>query len=398
MKMIIISQHFPPDKSGNASRIYDLAKNLVKLGANVTVYSPFPSFPHGTFPKVNKLRSNRIIDGIIHYKVWNWQPSSKDPSFMSRIAYYLVFPLLATIRALINSKQYDVIITTAPPVFTGIPGFFIKKISRKKWLFDVRDLWLEASVALDFIKKDGFFYKITRIYEKMCYDSCDEILVTTNKVKEIISKHYDINDRKIKVIPNGVDTKVFRPLEKKQKNQLIFTGNIGHAQDLESVILAVKKINEQEDIGLDFHLVGDGDIKNQLETFVKQNNIDDHVFFTGILDRKEIPRVINESLIGIAPLKKLKTLEYAVPTKSYEYMACGIPFIGTGSGEIENIAQESGGGLIAENGVDSIYEKISYLMRHPEIRVEMGKSGRSFVKKHYDRKNIAKSLLDLINS
>ena len=397
-RILIISQHFPPEKSGNASRVYDLSKNMVNFGAHVIVYSPFPSFPYGTFQRINKLRSNRIIDGIYHFKIWNWQPDFEDPSFLSRMAYYLVFPLLATVRALINSKHYDVIITTAPPVFTGIPGYFIKKITGKKWLFDVRDLWLDASVALEFIKKDSFFYKLTRYYEKLCYDTCDHILVTTNKVKEIINKTYNIPNEKMHVIPNGVDSSAYRPLNKKKKNQLIYTGNIGHAQDLEKVILAVKRINEEQDSTLDFYLVGDGDIKHQLELFVKRNNIGNHVFFTGIVEREEIPGLINESMIGVAPLKDLEILEYAIPTKSYEYMSCEVPFVATGKGEIEKIAEESGSGLIAKNDVDSIYEKISYLIHNPDVRQQMGEKGREFVKKYNDRKMIAQHLLDIINS
>ena len=347
-KILIISQHFPPEKSGNASRVYDLSKNLVEFGLHVTVYSPFPSFPHGMFPKINKLRMNRVIDGIYHYKVWNWQPGDKDPSFVSRIAYYLIFPLLSTIRALLNSKHYDVIITTSPPIFTGIPGYFMKKITGKKWLYDVRDLWLDASVALNFIKKESLFYRITRIFEKMCYMTCDEVLVTTGTVKEVIRDTYDIADDKIHIVPNGVDTSIYLPLKNK-KNQMIYSGNIGYAQDLEKVILAVKKVNEHmKNRPFDFYLVGDGDIKQELEIFTKKNHIDNHVFFTGSVDREEVPVLIGESLIGVAPLKNLNILEYAVPTKCYEYMACGVPFIGTGNGELGKIAMESHAGLIAD--------------------------------------------------
>jgi len=229
----------------------------------------------------------------------------------------------------------------------------------------------------------------------LCYDACDEILVTTEKVKEIIVESYDLPKDKIKIIPNGVDTAIFKPINKK-KNRMIYTGNIGHAQDLESVILAVKKINEQYDPSFDLYLVGDGDIKRRLKTFVKQNNSEDHVIFMGLVDRKKIPDLIAESLIGVAPLRKLKTLEYAIPTKSYEYMACGIPFIGTGMGEIERLAEESQGGLIAENGVNSIYKKILFLLNHPKEVQKMGMHGREFVKRYYDRKQISKRLLEII--
>jgi colanic acid biosynthesis glycosyl transferase WcaI len=330
--------------------------------------------------------------------VWNWQPKSKNPIFVSRMAYYLIFPLLSTIRALLNSKHYDVIITSAPPDFTGIPGYFVKKITGKKWLCDVRDLWLDASVALNFITKQSLFYRLTRIYEKICYKTCDNILVTTGKVKEVIRDTYGVADDKIHIVPNGVDTSKYIP-SKNKKNRMIYTGNIGYAQDLEKVIIAVKKINEDiKDRPFDFCLVGDGDIKRDLETFAKENHIDNHVFFTGPVDREEVPGLIAESLIGVAPLKNLKILEYAIPTKCYEYMACGVPFIGTGDGELEKIALESHAGLIADNEVDSIYEKICFLLNHPDQIAEMGNQGRSFVEKYYERKKIAKHLLDIINS
>jgi colanic acid biosynthesis glycosyl transferase WcaI len=397
-RILIISQHFPPEESGNASRVYDMSKNLVEFGSHVTVYSPFPSFPHGSFPKVNKLRMNRNIDGIHHYKTWNWQPDAKDPRFISRIAYYLIFPLLSTIRALLNSKHYDVIITTAPPIFTGIPGYFVKKITRKKWLLDVRDLWIDASVALNFIKKKGILYRAAQLYEKICYGTCDQILVTTEKVEEAIRNTYGVPNDRIHIVPNGVDTTIYRPSQQK-KNQLIYTGNIGYAQDLETVILSIKKINEQtKNKPFDFYLVGDGDIKRNLEAFTKKNHVDDHVFFTGLVHRERIPGLIGESLIGVAPLKNLESLEYAIPTKCYEYMGCGVPFLGTGRGEIEKLAIESHAGLIAKNDVDSICEKICYLLDHPEEREEMGRQGRNFVEKYYDRKLITKHLLDIISS
>ena len=164
------------------------------------------------------------------------------------------------------------------------------------------------------------------------------------------------------------------------------------------VILAGKKINEDQDSALDFYLVGDGDIKKHLESFVKSNNIDNHVFFKGLVDRTEVPDLINESMIGVAPLKDLDILEYAIPTKSYEYMSCGVPFVATGKGEIKKIAEDSGSGLIADNDVDSIYETISYLIQNPDLRRQMGGKGREFVKKYNDRKMIAKNLLEIISS
>ena len=111
--------------------------------------------------------------------------------------------------------------------------------------------------------------------------------------------------------------------------------------------------------------MANGDIKGHLEKVTVENGLTDYVEFPGSLPREEIPKMLSESLIGVAPLKKLKTLEYAVPTKAYEYMACGIPFIGCGEGEIRKLAERSGGGIIAENDPDAIADTILYILKNP---------------------------------
>ena len=83
--------------------------------------------------------------------------------------------------------------------------------------------------------------------------------------------------------------------------------------------------------------------------------------------------------MGVAPLKRLETLEYAAPTKAYEYMACGIPFIGCGNGEIANLANDSGAGVIADNTPEAIAAAISSLLDDPDRMEEMGRRGRELL-------------------
>ncbi len=391
--ILILTQHYPPEKSGNASRIDDLSQHLVKFGCQVTILSPHPTFPHGSFKKTWKLHKTRNIDGIHHTTIFTWQPTANNPTFANRMSYYLIFPLHAIIWALAYRKKYDVIITSAPPIFTAITGYFIKKITRKRWFFDVRDLWIDASISLGFIKKGSIFEKLSRAFEKICYTNSDMTTVTTEEVKSEIKQIYNISTDKITLLPNGVDTKIFTPANTK-KNRIIYTGNIGLAQDLKKVIFAVKKVNEK--IPLELYLVGDGDIRKDLEDLVKKEQLEDTILFTGVLDRDQIPKMIAESLIGIAPLKDLDALRYAIPTKVYEYMSCGIPFIGTGKGEIQNLAKSSAAGIVTKNDVTSISETIIQLLENKQLMEKMGKQGRKFAKKYYDRGKIAEHLLDSI--
>jgi colanic acid biosynthesis glycosyl transferase WcaI len=393
-RILIITQHFPPECSGNASRIYDFSQNLVSLCNEVTVFSPFPTFPHGSYKKTWKRYSQRKINGIKHFSIFAWQPAYNNPTFSGRILYYITFPLHAIWMALLKRKEFDVIVTSSPPIFCGLTGYIIKKITRKKWIFDVRDLWIDASLELGFLKNKSIFEKMSRRYEQICYRYCDEIMVTTEEIKKRIVINYNISVDKITILPNGVDTTLFKPSTIK-KNRIVYTGNIGFAQDLEKFTLAIKKVNEI--FPLEFYLIGDGDIKNDLVELVKKEGLEDIVIFTGTLDREKIPGLIAESLIGVAPLKDLHSLNYAIPTKVYEYMSCGVPFIATGKGEIENLAKISGGGIVAENNVESISKNLILLIKDKKMMEKMANDGRTFVENYYDRKKITEKFLCVLN-
>ena len=394
-KVLIVSQHFPPEKSGNASRIYDLSVNLSNK-AKIFVFSPFPCFPHGTFKKTLKFKkSTEINAGLKLINLGSWQPTGQDPNFISRMSYYLGFPMHACIWALFYLQRYDTIITSAPPIFTAITGLFSKLILKKKWIIDMRDLWIDASVSLGFIKEGGLFEKISRSFMNICFKNADLVCTTTEGVADKLQLRYNIKN--IAIIPNGVDPEHFYPKAKSKKNQIIYSGSVGHAQDLKNCILAVKKVVKSKD-DLKLLIVGEGDIKEELEELVKSENLEKHVIFKGLIPREEVPELISESLIGLAPLKKLDSLDYAAPTKVFEYMACGVPFLGCGVGEIERLATESGAGIIADNDPEYIANIIMDLIDNPDKSKEMGQNGISYVSKYYDRKKIALNLYNYIEA
>ncbi|BBL66858.1 glycosyltransferase family 4 protein [Methanoculleus chikugoensis] len=390
MKQVcIVSQHFPPEKSGNASRIYDTAAHLAKLGIGVTVLAPHPTFPTGSFPRTWKRSDVQEVDGIRVVRLWTWQPGSGDPGFASRMAYYLSFPVHAALWLLFTRIRFDAIMTSAPPLFTGIPGYVLKRTSRVKWILDIRDLWIDASIGLGFLREGSLYERLSRRFEQACLDQADLVGVTTEELGRRISLRYRVT-APMELLPNGVNTEFFRPTDGGKKRQIIYAGNVGHAQDLDKVALAVKSMNGT--YNLKFVIVGDGDTRKSLEGLVKAESLTDSVIFTGILPREEIPRLLSESLVGVAPLKRLVNLEYAAPTKAYEYMACGIPFVGCGNGEIAHLAKESGAGVIAENTPEAIAATLSKLLDDPEKMEEMGRRGREYVAKHYDRRSVALKL------
>ena len=207
IRILVISQHFPPEKSGNASRIHDLSINLANK-TDVLIFAPFPSFPHGSFKRNNNVKKyQKINNNLTLLNLASWQPLEKNPSFISRMGYYLTFPIHACIWSLLYYKKYDIIITSAPPIFTAITGLFTKMLLRKKWIIDVRDLWIDASISMGFLKEGSIFENISRYFMDICFKKADLVCTTTNGISNKLQARYDIKSTKI--IPNGVDPDTF---------------------------------------------------------------------------------------------------------------------------------------------------------------------------------------------
>jgi len=395
LTVLIVSQLYAPETGGNASRIGDMARQLKSLGIEVIILSPHPTVPFGTFRRSRKRKSEGVSDGIRVTNLWSWQPQAGDPGFVSRMAYYLIFALHAAAWALINRQKYDVIITSSPPIFVALPGLLSRALFRKRWIVDVRDLWIDASVSLGFIKKGSLYEKASRRFERLFYSRSDLVTVTTlESANRILRSYPGLGREKFVLLSNGVDTEKFRRPFARKKKQIIYSGNIGHAQDLEKVILAMGEVSKRHDVRL--LIVGDGDLKETLVRMVRENSLEDCVIFKDLVPRDEVPQLISESCIGVAPLKDIETLEYAIPTKVFEYMACGIPFIGCSRGEIASIAEKSKGGIIVRSDVKAIADAICHLLDNPGLETEMGNNGRRYVKEHYDRRNITRVLREKI--
>lgn len=394
-EILIITNNFPPEKSGNASRIHDLAKNLVNLDVNVKVICPHPTIPIGNFERKKVRKEKKKLDRIDVNNIWTWQPKHEDPSFLSRMAYYLLFPLHSLLYAIDMQDEYDVIMTTSPPIFVHIPGLFAKIFLDKEWVLDIRDLWIDASSELGFVEEDSIFKKLSERFERSCLKIADIISITTRKMEEKLEDKYGLNQaEKFLFLPNGVDIDTFSPRDLEKKDQIIYAGLLGHAQDLENPILAMEKLNGRYDIK--FKIVGDGDIRDELERLVESKGLENKVEFEGLVPREKIPEYLSSSKIGIAPIKGLESLDYAVPSKIFEYMACELPFITSGIGEVQKITKESNAGVVAKNDAQSFTEKIAYLLEDEDRLKKMGKTGRRYVEENFDRKKIAMKLKDAI--
>lgn len=382
--LIIFSQAFPPEKGGNASRMGDLYKYLTKFGVKIIIISAIETYPFGTFPR--KLKLSKREGDII--RLFTYQPK-EDSSNIERALYYTLFPIFASIWLILNKKSTDVILITSPP-----PQMYIValtgKILKKKVIVDIRDLFLDVSVSLGFIKRGSIVERVFRFLESKALQTANAITLVTPKIRRQLVEEYGIDPAKCYVVPNGVDLETFKCKKPKRKPQMVYTGYFGHAQDFDTFLEGYALLKENERVPL--ILAGSGETLEDVLKNAEKLGIAKWIKYVGMLSRKEVVKLLCSSSIGVAPIKADESLKYAIPSKIYEYLACGLPFIGVGIGEIERIAEESRAGCVGKTP-EEVAECIRKLLN---LNLEkMRIHSLKYISK-FSRENSAKKFIKLL--
>ena len=398
--LVVVSQQYPPDKSGHASRISDVASNLSKMEWDVEVLAPPPCFPHGEFDRDWYRTHPRTVDGVTVRRLWAWQPTEADPGTLSRLAYYVTFAVHAFLWLAVTRREHDAVVTTTPPISTGLVGF-VAAASNTPWVTDVRDLWIDASVSLGFIPEGGLLERGSRRFQRRVLHAADAIAVTTETLGERLCDRYGSTlAEKLLLVPNGVDIGEFasaEPVDTSDRSEradrpdrpaIVYVGNIGHAQALDTCVRAMGRIEHDAEL----RLVGGGDAVPDLRELAAAPGIEDRVEFTGPIPNEAVPALLASAEIGLAPLLDDPELAYAMPTKLYEYMGAGLPVVTTGRGEIERFVEESGGGVHVAADPDAVAAAIDRLLADDDRRRRIGAAGQAYVDPTYDREAITERL------
>lgn len=392
-RIAVVSQQYPPELGGNASRVGDTARQLAREGWDVSVVAPPKSYPPGTYPWSWRRHERSEDMGVSVHRLWSVQPTRLDPPVSQRLAYYLTFAFHATLWLLFHRTRFDTVVCTAPPPFTAIPGIVTSELTGKPFVVDVGDLWIDATASLGFVREESLTTRLARRFEHAVLMRADRVLTTTEEMSRLVERaHGPAIGGRLVVVPNAVDTEQFRPDVTTDCSEdaaggptIVYTGNFGHAQDLESCVRAMAHVEEAATL----RLIGDGDRRNRLEALVADLGLGERISIESPIDRSEVPAVLAGSDIGIATLRQSVGLSYAVPSKTYEYMAAGLPVVGTDIGALAELLDESGAGVAVGNDPEELAAAFDGLLSDSELRAEMGRKGREHAVEHYDRAAVA---------
>ncbi|SDG43076.1 glycosyltransferase family 4 protein [Desulfosporosinus hippei] len=398
MRFLILTQYFPPETGAAQVRLKELAKGLQRQGHEVVIVTAFPNHPSGVIPpKYRGYWSMKDeVEGLPVYRTWVY-PVQRG-RFWKRLLNYFSFTF-SSLWGILKAGPCDVLFVESPPLFLGMTAVLGSWLKRARLVFNVSDLWPESAVALGLVTNKTMI-RMTEGLETWLYNRSWKLSAVTIGIRDTWINR-GIPAEKVAFLPNGVNLDLFRPLLPDQefmdklglqdKFILAYTGTMGYAQGLETVLEAANLLRSEPQYH--FLFLGDGTEKPKLEEMAKEMKLS-NVQFLGFQPVTDMPRYLSLAAGSIIPLKKLKLFEGARPSKMFPAMGCAVPIIYSGEGEAVDLIRDAGAGLTVEpeNPVE-MAQAIRTLYNLSDRGKSMGDNGRRYVEENYSWDSIVSQWL-----
>ena len=409
MKILYVSQYFPPEMGAPAARASELSRHWARMGHDVTVLTGFPNHPTGIVPedwrsRLHRLRYTETVDGARVIRTWLWPLPNRKAH--ERIRNYASFCVSAGISGLALPKP-DVIIATSPQLLVALSGWWLAWWKRVPFVFEVRDLWPESLAAVGAGSEGSLLHRTLGAIAGFLYRRADRIVVVTPAFKDHLIRHWNVPAAKTSVVENGVETGLFRldpaavevrkQLELGERFLICYIGTMGNAHGLETLIAAAEELQTALP-GAMFLLIGEGAEKERIVELAARRGLT-NVQFLGQQPRERIPAYVSAADVCLVMLKKTELFKTVIPTKLLEYMACERPVIVAVDGQARQIVEEASAGVFVEpeNNQDLV-QAILGLAEDPAKRRQMGVSGRQYIINKFSREKTARDYITVLEA
>lgn len=401
IRVLFLTQYFPPETGAPQVRLFEMAKWLARRGFEIEVLTSLPNYPQGRIyddyrGKLYSVESRddmRIIRAPIY--------PNRKAGLLRRLANYFSFVFSSMLFGLLLARRPDVIICESPPLFLGISALFLKAVKWCRLIFNVSDLFPESAVRMQMYDRKPFIW-MARKLERLCYRGSDA--VTGQSPGIVRGVRENLSRGVVEMIPNGCDCELFHPRNRDEdfrrrygldgKVVVGYAGLVGLPQGIGVIVEAADRLRNDDRIR--FVIAGDGPERERIESELKTRRLP-NVVFTGWLAKEAMPRTVASFDIAFVSLRYY--LPGALPSKVYESMASQIPIVLAAQGDARELVERADAGVVAPyDEIDKIVEAIRLLADRPSERTRMGCNGRQYVLKYHQRTAIAAKLGDVIEA
>ena len=407
-RVLIHSIVFSPDGVSTAYLYNDIALGLVKNGFEVIVLTTTPHYNLIASELVRQPIAKKIF-GIYYVSQFNGikvyhVPLKKYKSSFLRIVSFVYWHIISLFIGL-SIKKINFVISPSPPLSIGLVSLLIAKFKGAKSIYNVQEVYPDLLINQG-ILKSSILINLLKSCEKFIYNNSAAVTTIDELFHSTISPRF-VKSNKLYIIPNFVDTDLYKPLkqkiripsvfgEDKNKIKILYAGNIGFFQDWEPVFYAANQLKNEK---IEFWIVGEGVQKSKLEKEVKNQKFSNIRIFP-YQSREYMPLINNYVDIHFIAINP-KMEQEGFPSKVYTIMACAKPLIvvtGDRTPLYNFLKEKNCSELIIDNRNINFTEAIRRLANDKKLREELGKNGYNEIIKNYSKNVVVSQYVELLRS
>jgi colanic acid biosynthesis glycosyl transferase WcaI len=389
VRILVVTNHFWPENF----RINDLAFWLAERRHDVTVLTGVPNYPAGKFfPGYGIFKRRFEIHRGVKIKRFPLIPRGKGRSWNLALDYLSSALTSCLLAPFYCRGRYDLVfVFETSPVTIGLPALVIKRQQSIPLIFWVLDLWPESLSATGAIRSPTLLELVRRLV-RFIYARCDRLLVSSRGFCKSVAETGGYKGG-IEYFPNWVEPEYTSDMKSEQVSlpdlpegfRIMFAGNIGAAQDFETILQAAEQLRGETDIH--WVILGDGRRAEWLKSEVAKRGLDGSFHMLGRHPAEMMPSFFERADALLLTLRREPIFALTVPGKLQSYMASGKPVIAGLDGEGAALVLEAGGGLAcpAESPVELAGKVLEMYRMSQEERQLMGARGRQFCAENFNR-------------
>lgn len=354
MRVLILTQWYPPEP---AMLLQELAQSLQARGHQVTVLTGFPNYPSGQlYPGYRvRLRQRETLAGVPVVRVPLYPEHSR--SGLRRALNYVSFALSATLMGWWSVPRPDVMFVYHPPLTVGLPAYVLSRLWRRPFVYQIQDMWPETLAATGMFSNQRLLGWIGRL-ARWIYAKAQAILVISPGFRQnLLAK--GVPAEKIHVVSNWVDPSTYYRAEPDPQVaqelglaghfNVMFAGNMGEAQGLETIVEAARLLQDDPQVQTgqqrpQFVLVGDGIALPRLQELAAQHHLN-NVRFLGRYPAQDMPRLYALADALLVHLKDDPLFRITIPHKTLAYLGSGKPILAAVAGDVADLVDSIGAGV-----------------------------------------------------
>jgi glycosyltransferase involved in cell wall biosynthesis len=429
VRILVVTHYFPPEAGAPQARLSALAAAWASGGDTVTVLTGMPNHPTGVLPQEYRRAVRRREQRDGYRVVRTWLYATPNEGVARKTLSHLSFMVSSVLLGGRACGPADTVVVSSPTFFSIGSAWLLARLKRARLVVEVRDLWPAIFVELGVLTSRRLIGLLERL-ELAAYAAADQVVVVSDGFRANLIQR-GVPAGKVHTIRNGVALDRFRPgVRDRIASQatrarlgagpgdclVLYAGTHGISHALPAVadaaaLLAGQAVPARGDDpprppraddpprpprAVRFAFVGDGSDKPRLRDRVTELGLD-HVTLAPAVPPDQVPGLLAAADICLVTLRDVPLFATFIPSKMFEYLAAGRAVIGAVTGEAAQILGEAGAVVVPPEDAGALASAIRELAADPARRAAMGRRGRGYVERFFDRAELAREYRKLLD-